>query len=83
MTVTDVKSKFHTLIDNDEDVDFLEMLMGIVDAERNRKKEDIANELSDNQLNRLRSTVLKYRDGGHFTDNEIVKNRITNKWLTK
>ena len=45
MTVTDVKSKFHTLIDNDEDVDFLEMLMGIVDAERNRKKEDIANSL--------------------------------------
>jgi hypothetical protein len=82
MTATDVKSKFHSLIDNDEDVDFLEMLMGIVDAERNRNKEDIANELSDNQLNRLSSTVLKYRDGGHFTDNEIVKNRIINKWLT-
>jgi hypothetical protein len=82
MTATDVKSKFYTLIDNDEDVDFLEMLMGIVDAERNRNKEDIANELSDNQLNRLSSTVLKYRDGGHFTDNEIVKNRIINKWLT-
>ena len=81
MTVTDVKSKFHTLIDNDEDVDFLEMLMGIVDEHRN--KEDVTNELSDNQLHRLRSTVLKYRDGGHFTDNEIVKNRITNKWLTK
>jgi hypothetical protein len=83
MTATDVKSKFHSLIDNDEDVDFLKMLMRIVDEQRNINKEDIANELSDNQLHRLRSTVLKYRDGGHFTDNEIVKNRITKKWLTK
>jgi hypothetical protein len=83
MTTTDVKSKFHTLIDNDEDVDFLEMLMEIVDSERKSNSKDIADELSDNQLNRLRSTVLKYRDGGHFTDNEIVKNRLTKKWLTK
>jgi hypothetical protein len=83
MTTTDVKSKFHTLIDNDEDVDFLEMLMGIVDSERKNNSKDIADELSENQLNRLRSTVLKYRDEGHFTDNEIVKNRLTNKWLTK
>lgn len=76
-----LKSEFHKLIDNFEDVETLENVYeGMVNLQKNKNK-DILDELSPEQLERLNES-LRQAENGEVTEHEVMREKIK-RWLAR
>lgn len=77
--MTAIKDQFHQLIDDIRDDDYLQELFDSV-AEFARQKQDVLDDLSDNDLVRLDNALEQIKEGKVVLDS-VVRQRYK-KWAT-
>ncbi len=78
MTISAVKSNFHHLIDEIDDIDLLAHLYEAIYLLKNHPaKQDILDELSASQKNDLEIALLQVKNGQTISDEEMkIKSRV-------
>ncbi len=82
MEATELKTKFHDLIDHIDDCDVLEdFYRALNDHQRRNGNKDIIDDLTEAQKTRLDESI-RQSENGKTIPHETLKAEI-NKWLTK
>lgn len=77
----ELKTKLHELIDGSTDNILLENIYNALRYQVEKRKKDILDELSPNQLDQLNESIAEYRRGETKTHEEVLQ--MLKEWRTK